>query len=327
MIHVAVDSAQKAPQPRPRAFFGGALLVWRRQLILWGIFLVNLLLAFAAASGVAHNVAESSGAALNYSMESAQRLVHGFDISAITELSSLPPQPLRGEGLLFVWPPIFFTIFMIFMAGGILVSYYEDSSLDTSGFFEACGRHFWRFVRLAIYFAIVMIPVLMLGSVFTRIYGNIDDGSVSPYRAPEFGLAAVAVILLLLLVVRLWFDVAQVISMAAGDRRMYRMLARAAALLRHNFGSLFWLYLRISVVGWVVFGAGLYVWMMVLRPESIGRAVLLSQAIILVWLGTRLWQRAAETEWYKQYQASVFQPAPTLPVTPLPASEEEVATS
>jgi hypothetical protein len=324
MLHVAVDSTQKAPKPRPKAFFGGAGLVWRRQLILWGIFVVNFLLAFTAASGVAHNVAEDSGAALNHSVEAVQRLVHGFDVSAIAELGTLPAQPLRGESFIFVWPPIFFAVFMIFMTGGILVSYYEDSRLDTAGFFEACGRHFWPFVRLVIYFAIAMIPILILASICSGIYGRIDDSSVSPYRAPEFGLAAAVVILFLLLAIRLWFDMAQVISMAQNDGRMYRMLGRSARLVWNNFGRLFWLFLRISVIGWVVFGAGLYVWMMVLRPESIGWAVLLGQTMILVWLGTRLWQRAAETEWYKQYELAVYQPATIPPVTPVPAEEAAV---
>jgi hypothetical protein len=324
MLHVAVDSTQRASKPRPKAFFGGAKLVWKRQLILWGIFAVNLLLAFAAASGVAHNVAEDSGAALNHSTESVQRLVHGFDVSAIAELGTLPEQPLRGQSSIFIWPPIFFTIFMIFMTGGILVSYYEDSPLSTAGFFEACGAHFWRFVRLAIYFAIAMIPILVLASVCSGIYGRIDDASVSPYRAPEFGLAAAMVILLLLLAIRLWFDMAQVISMAKNDARMYRMLGRSARLVWNNLG-LFWLFLRISVVGWVVFGAGLYVWMMVLRPESIGWAVVLSQALILVWLGTRLWQRAAETEWYKQFELAMYQPEVIPPVTPPPVPAEEAA--
>lgn len=327
ILHLALGGTQKAPEPRPRAFLAGAGLVWRHQVILWFIFIINLVLAFAAASGVAHNIADNSGVALNHSMEAAQRLVHGFDVSAIAELTSLPQQPLRGQGAMFVWPPFFFLVFMIFMNGGILVSYYEDSRMDTAAFFEACGRHFWPFLRLAIYFAIVMIPIFILAALCSRAYGAIDDASVSSYRGPEFALAAAIIILFLLLAVRLWFDMAQVISMVAEDRRMYRMLGHAARLVWNNFGSLFWLYLRINVVGWVVFGAGLYVWMGVLRPESTGWAILLSQVLILVWLGTRLWQRAGETDWYKQYEVSLHLLAPTPPTIPPAIPAEEVVAS
>ncbi|HKS67458.1 MAG TPA: hypothetical protein VJR26_09495 [Candidatus Acidoferrales bacterium] len=318
MLDMAIDSTQRAPQPGPRAFLAGAGLVWTRQRILWWIFAVNLVLAFAGASFVAHNVAENSGAALNHSLESARRLVEGFDLSALGELSSLPEQPLRGTRTMFVWPSIFFTLFMIFSTGGILVSYYDDLRLDAAGFFEACGRHFWRFVRLAIYFIIVMIPVVFAGSAVGSLYDNVDDASVSPYSSVAFLAAVTLLFLFVLISIRIWFDMAQIISMAKNDRRMYRMLGRSAKLVWNNFGSLFWLYIRISVVGWVVFAAGLSLWMLVLPPDSTGPAILVGQAMTLFWLGTRLWQHASETEWYKRYRTALYQPVPMPPPPSVP---------
>jgi hypothetical protein len=324
VLHVTIDSTQRAPEPKPRAFFAGAMLVWTRQRILWWIFVVNLVFAFAGASLVAQNVGGDSGAALNHSLESARRLVHGFDVSALAELSSLPQQPLRGGSRTFLWPSFFFTVFMIFTTGGVLVSYYDDLTLETAGFFEACGRHFWRFVRLALYFIVAVIPLFFLGSFFGKIYSNIDDSAVSPYPGPAFLCAAMLFILFLLLAIRIWFDMAQVISMAKNDRRMYLMLGRAAKLVWNNFGSLFWLYIRIAVIGWALFAGGLYLWMMVLRPESTGPAFLLAQAMTVVWLGTRLWERASETEWYKQYRVTLYQPVPMPPppAAPIPVVAE-----
>lgn len=323
MLHVTIDSTQRAPGPKPRAFFAGAILVWTRQRILWWVFVVNLVFALAGTSFLARGVAENSAFGLNHSVEAASRLVHGFDLSALAELASLPQQPLRGMSTMFIWPSLFFTVFMIFSTGGILVSYYDDLTLDTAGFFEACGRHFWRYVRLAIYFALAMIPVFFLGSLFGKIYDNIDDASVSPYSGPVFALAAGLLILFLLLSIRIWFDMAQIISMAKNDRRMYLMLGRSAKFVWNNFGSLFWLYTRIAVIGWVLFAAGLWLWMTALRPESIGLAFLLGQAMVIVWLGTRLWQRAGETEWYKQYRVALYQPVPmpSAPRPPMPVVE------
>jgi hypothetical protein len=326
MLHATIDSTQRAPDPKPRAFFAGAVLVWTRQRILWWIFAINLVFAFAGASLLAHGIADNSGVALNHSMESARRFVHGLDVSALAELSSLPQSPLRGLGSMYLWPSFFFTVFMIFSTGGILVSYYDDLTLDTAGFFEACGRHFWRFLRLAIYFAIALIPILLLGSFLQKIYGNIDDASAPPYPSVVFLCVATLFVLFVLLAFRIWFDMAQIISMAKNDRRMYLMVGRAAKLVWNNFGSLFWLYIRIGVIGWALFGGGLYLWMMVLRPESTGLAFLLGQAMMVLWLGTRLWQRASETEWYKQYRVSLYQPVPMPPPPPAPIPVAETLT-
>jgi len=313
MLHLTLDSTGPAPEP-PRAFFAGAGLVWTRQRILWWIFVVNLILAFLGMHQVAHWL---GGNVLNHSLESSRRLVHGFDITALAELGLLPENPLRGMGSMSVIPSFLFTLFMLFMTGGILVAYYDDLRLDAAGFFEACGRHFWRFVRLLIYFLIALIPIAILASLAGKIYNNIDEAAVSPYSAPIFTAVAAIFLLFLLMSVRLWFDMAQVISMAKDERKMYRMLGRSASLVWHNFGSLFWLYLRISVIGWVLFGAGLYIWMIRLRPENTPAAFLIGQIMIVFWVGTRLWQRAAETAWYKQYRLAYYAPVPMPPPAPV----------
>jgi hypothetical protein len=310
MLRASADTVQAALVPKPKAFASGASLVWKRQRILWWIFAVDLALAFLGTVGVAHGIADDAGVTLNHSLESARRLVHGFDVSAMTELAALPEDPLRGSRTMFLWPSMVFTVFMLFATGGVLVSYYDELRLDTAAFFEACGRHFWRFARLLIYFAIGMIPLALLASIVGKIYDHVNEVSVSPYWGPLFLAAAMIFMLFLLLCVRLWFDMAQVLAMARDERTMHRMLQTSAALVWHNFGSLFWVYLRVSLIGWAIFGAGLYVWMTVLRPESTRAAFVVAQLMILVWLGTRLWQRASETDWYRQYRAGQYAPAP-----------------
>jgi hypothetical protein len=323
----SVDTVERAVEPKPKAFASGAHLLWKRPRILWWIFAVNLLLAFLGTVGVSHGLADDAGARLNQSLESARRLVYGFDVSAMAELGALPEDPLRGTSTMFLWPSFLFTVFLLFMTGGILVSYSDELPLDAAAFFEACGRHFWRFFRLMIYFAIVLLPLAILASIAGRLYQSIDERSVSPYSAPLFLAAEAVFVLWVVLCLRLWFDMAQVLAVAGDHRSMHRMLRKSAALLWHNFGSLFWVFFRISLIGWVLFGAGLYVWMMVLRPESTRSAFFIAQLMILLWLGTRLWQRASETDWYRQYRIGQYAqlPLPAQNLAPAPASEPEGA--
>jgi len=304
---------------RPKAFLEGAGLVWRRQRVVWLIYFFTLLLAFLSTRGLVQRTAH----VLDHSAESASRLVHGFDISAFLELQQIPQSPLTGSNDIFGVAPVISLLFLIFVTGGVLAVYYRDESLPFGPFFEACGDHFWRFLRLLIYFAIAMIPVLILVGVTSAAYHHIDEVSVSPLTAVRFGFVAGIILLLLAMVIRLWFDMAQVIAVAEEERAMHRALRQAARLLARNFLSLFWLYLRISIVAVAVFALGLYIWMVVFRPESIGNAFILGQLLILWWIATRLWQRASEAKWYWEFRGSqpasvpVWTPPPS-PVAPPP---------
>jgi len=93
---------------------------------------------------------------------------------------------------------------------------------------------------------------------------------------------------------------------AEGERAMRRTLWRALKLTAANFGSLFWLYLRISLVAWAGLVLAGWVWVKFVPAESVGLSFLLGQAVVLLWLATRLWQRASETLWYQRR----FPPAP-----------------
>lgn len=296
----------------PKTFLSGAGLVWRRQRVLWWIFIVNLILAALSTRGIA----ERSAATLDHSFASL-RLVNQFDASAFLGLFLQPEAPFDGGVSAVVSFSLLFLLFMLFVTGGVLACYRDDQRFSSAPFFEACGRHFWRFVRLMIYFLIVLIPIAILGAIAGKAYNRIDDRSISPFPAVHFIEAAAVVILFLMISLRLWFDMAQVIAVAEDERRMHRALRSSAALLWRNFGSLFWLYFRISVVGWVLFGVGLHIWMFRLRPEGIYAALFLSQWMILFWLGTRLWQRASEMQWYQQHEAALV-PAASAPPAPRP---------
>jgi hypothetical protein len=282
--------------PKPAAFLGGWRLLLRHPSLLCWVYFVNLALAWISSGGFTRRI----GAALNHSLI-ADRVVYGFDLGVITSLRALPGSPFDSLATGLLGPSFVFTVFLLFITGGLLVIYSNDAPLSIGPFFEACGHYFWRFVRLMIFFAVVVVPELILAGLALRLFDRVNDRAVSPFTAFIFLAVALIVIVALLMSVRLWFDMAQVIAVAEDEPRMRKALNRAAGLLRQNFGSLFWLYLRISLVGWIGFGAGVHIWMSHIRPESINTAILLGQVSILIWLATRLWQRASEARWYREY--------------------------
>jgi hypothetical protein len=304
----------------PRTFFSGASLVWGLRRVLWLIYVVNFVLAYFATHGTNERIA----AILDYSLAAGQ-LVHGFNLGTLSSLAMNPESPFGGSISASLSGAMLFTVFMIFATGGILATYYSGQRLHSGAFFEACGHHFWRFVRLTIYLLIVLLPVFILGRIAYQMYDRIDKQSISPMSAVHFFEAAAVVVLLLLICIRVWFDMAQVIAVAEDERRMHKVLRRSATLLRHNFLSLYWLYLRVSLVSWIVFAIGLHIWMTHLRPESILAPFLLSQFLIIFWQACRLWQRASECLWYREHQRAiavaspVYEPPPVISQEPLAA--------
>ena len=287
----------------------GAGLVWKWQRLLWWIFALNLVFAFFATQGMVDRL----GPALDHS-KASQYFVHGFDVSQMAALASQPDSPLEFQGPAVIHFSIVFMILMLFFTGGILATYVRDERPAAGIFFESCGYYFWRFVRLLIYMLIVFLPIGGLVALASMMYSRIDDRSISPYSAVHFFLAAAIVILFLMIVIRIWFDMAQVIAVAEDEKRMHKALRLAFSLFFRNFFSLLWIYLRAAVVACLIVGLCLYFWMKKLPPEATLVAFLLSQFMLVVWIAARLWQRASESAWYRRHAPVVAQePAWTPP--------------
>jgi len=299
----------------------GAGLVWKWQRLLWWIFAINLIFAFFATQGMVDRVSP----ALDHS-KASQYFVHGFDVSQMAALATQPDAPLEFQGPTVVHFSIVFMILMLFFTGGILATYVRDERPATGIFFESCGYYFWRFVRLLIYMLIVFLPIGGLAAFTGAMYHRIDERSISPFPAVHFFEAAVVVILFLMILIRIWFDLAQVIAVAEDEKRMHKTLRLAFGLFFRNFFSLLWIYLRASIVACLVVGFCLYFWMAKLAPESTVVAFLISQLMLVVWIAARLWQRASEAVWYRRNapvaaQAPVWTPPPV--IAPIAMAEPE----
>jgi hypothetical protein len=302
----------------------GARRVWRYQRVLWWLFAVNLILAACGTLPVASAV----GRTTDHSLQ-AHSLYKAFDVPTFLDLAENPDVALWSKltgSVLFAG--IFF-VFAFFLTGGILEAYHSTGKLSSAEFFRACGAFFWRWARLLIFMLVVLTPIAMVASSISKWSGTLSDDAAQEKLGFWVDMIGGLLVLLLAMLVRLWFDMAQVRAVAEDERAMRRTLARAFRLTFGNLGSLFWLYFRISFLAWLGLAAAVWIWLRI-PAQDVGLSFCLFEIVLLWWMGTRLWQRASETVWYERRQVAptvltmvpVTESSPMpLPVPPLPPLE------
>ncbi|MGA2369912.1 MAG: hypothetical protein ACLPPV_00285 [Candidatus Korobacteraceae bacterium] len=277
----------------------GFSLLWRRQGVLWWVFVVNLLCGALGAGPATIRTAH----ALSHSL-AGQKLTNGFDLGMFIELLRLPKVDLwRYTTSSYIFAFLFF-LFMILVTGGILESYRQDRRLTTGDFFAASGAFFWRFVRLML---LSIIPFAIVGMIYqglSKLADHIGDRAIADQVGIFLGWGAMLIFLLLALWVRLWFDIAQVRAVVQNERGMWRNLWKSWRITWHDSRHLFRIYFCISLVAWVTLVIGLVLWTH-LPPTSLPLSFVLLELIVLAQLMTRLWQLASATTWYQRH-AEVF---------------------
>jgi hypothetical protein len=299
----------------------GWRLLWLRQRILWWLFVVNLALAWLAAGPL-----NSRWKGVLDHSPAADQLYRGFEATRYLELTSLPQIGFGSAAGPALHAALIFLVFMLFVSGGILQDYASDHKLSTAEFFQAAGAFFWRFLRLLVMTVIVLAPVAFLGSAINKWSGRLSRDAAPERLGFWVDVVGFAVVLFLAIAVRLWFDIAQVHAVVTGERSMGRAAGRALRVTWKNFGALFALYMVPSLVAWIGSAIVIAIWTRV--PGRLpGLTFLLGELWMVLWLATRLWQRASETAWYQRDFAArhleepghpsitvPFAPPPTMPV-------------
>jgi len=283
--------------------------VWRHQRILWWLFVVNLVLGHLSVFGM---VSRWAGV-LDHSL-AADQLYHGFNLGRYIELGMQPGIGFGSAAPGITAFAIVFFLFMLFVTGGILEAYRSPYKISAADFFQASGAWFWRFVRLLIMFVIVLIPLVIAANAIKNWSGDLSSNAAPEKLGFWVDVAGALVIWFIAMCLRLWFDVAQVHAVATGERAMLRALKRAWGMTFGNFGGVFPLYLVPSLASFIAMAMILLIWTKV-PSTSVGVSFVLLEIWMLLWLGTRLWQRAGETAWYQRTQI----PAQMEPIIPAAA--------
>lgn len=300
--------------------------VWYYQRVVWWMFFVNLFFAVIGGWPFAERMRQIADHSLH-----SKRLVDVFDVSAFSALSSNPDLDVfSGHGSSIHYSFVFF-FFALFLTGGILEVYRSGRRLTTREFFEASGSYFWRFVRLLVIMGVVLAPILIAFSTVANQAGSLMGNPIQEKSGFWLLVGAVIVCGLMMMCIRLWFDMAQVRSIVEEETRMLHNSGQAFKLTFGNFASLFWMYLRISLLGWLIFALGFYMWTK-MPPARFGLTFLMLELVILFGFGIRLWQKACEMIWYqRRFLARVVAlpppppaPDPLLTITPAPVSPSQI---
>jgi hypothetical protein len=229
-----------------------------------------------------------------------ERLTKGFDLGMFFELARHPSVTLKHSATSAYIFAFFFFVFILFVSGGILETYHRDRKLTTGEFFAASAGFFWPLLRLVL---LSVIPFVMVGLTYQeldKIADFVGDRAVADQVGISLSGFAFVVLFLLSLAVRLWFDIGQVMTVAQNERHAWNTMWKSLEISWRNLGSLFWIYLRISLVAWLTLATGLVIWVQVPSTATPVSFVLL-ELVLLSQLATRLWQLASATTWCQRH--------------------------
>jgi membrane-anchored glycerophosphoryl diester phosphodiesterase (GDPDase) len=101
-----------------------------------------------------------------------------------------------------------------------------------------------------------------------------------------------------LTIIRIWFDVAQSDVVLRDQPAVRKSIVAGFRKTRRNLGRLLGSYFVIAIVAMAVLVAGILLWYAIVPPSSVLGAFIIGQAIMLLLLAMRFWQRATAVAFY-----------------------------
>jgi len=264
-----------------------------KRYVIW-FYLLNLIFAHFGASGFS----DSAHSILDHSLY-ADKVLHGFNLAVLIELLARPEfgslHAAAHPAMMFA---VLFFLASLFFMPGVLLGYASDHRLPRDEFYRVCGRNVWRFVRLSLFFTIV--AGIVAGILFWGLSALVTaEDKTSNERLPFFThLLGMVVILLVLTVIRIWFDLAQTDAVLRDQHATRKSVAAGFRKTRRNPGRLLGSYVLIATVALVVLVAGIWLWHAIVPPSGVFEAFIVGQATLLLLLATRFWQRAVAVAFY-----------------------------
>lgn len=328
-----------------RALRDGVGRVHAAPSVVFGVYLLTLLLALPFASAVRSAIGDDLGHSLT-----AARVADGVDyewwqafeqrasglattftpsiigfaapLGNLSDLADRVALPVAVAGAVGAYLAIW-----AFLAGGVLDRYARQRPTRPSGFFSACGVFFFRFLRLG------LLALVAYALIFGVVHGWLFDGlyervtrNVTVERSAFFvRLGLYAVFGLLVAAVNLVFDYAKVRAVVEDRRSMIGALRAGARFVwRHRVDTI-GLYVAVGALFALVLAAYAAVAPGVWGPGwSTARGLAIAQLYVLARLWVKLVFYASETSLFQQRLAHAGYTAAPTPTWPESAAAETI---
>jgi hypothetical protein len=295
---------------------GFSMVAHNKRYLFW-LWLLSVVLGGFGTAGLR----ESAHAILDHSLY-AQKLTQGFDLGVYVELLTRPEfGPMKSMTFPALYFAFLFAMATALFLPGIFTGYASTYRLPREQFFRACGRNLWRFIRIMVIAAIVMgILAGILSAANEAIVKKAGESTneILPFTLNMIGLG---IIFLLMSILRIWFDLAEVETVLNDQRAVRKSLATA---FRHTFrslGRLLGSYVLTTIVAAIIGLCGLLAWRKLVWPQSILGAFVVSQITLFLLLIPRFWQRGIAVSYWQQHMiipVAVVEPPAPVPVASAP---------
>jgi hypothetical protein len=215
-----------------------------------------------------------------------------------------------------------------FLSGGVIDRLARGRPTRAPGFFAACGRCFWRFVRLGAvaWVAYAVLFAYVHGYLFGDVVGRLTRDATAERTAFALHAAGYALFLLLLASGSLLFDYARIRIVVEDRRSALGSLAAAARFIRRRPGGTIGLYLLNAAA----FAAAVLVYAMVApgAPRT-GASAWLTLAIGQLYIVARHYLKlvfyASQTAYFQGSLAHAAYTAAPPPVWPESPAADAIA--
>ncbi|NOX36351.1 MAG: hypothetical protein GXO78_02350 [Calditrichaeota bacterium] len=221
--------------------------IWANKRWVFFFYGVNLLIAMVLMIPFQSAVRTFAGRSLM-----GKALAGRFDMDFLFELLFYQKNLLPTlMGMLVVGFAVYLLV-TLFLSGGAYRLFVVQRPLSTAEFWEACGRYFWPFFRLALV-ALPVFAALMAGAHYLEVllqrllFGELPYEYISYWGARVRMLLRGVAFLLALMI----FDYARVQLVLKEQSQIFEALLGALLFIRDHFKIAFGYLFVLSLIGWL----------------------------------------------------------------------------